>query len=94
MSKRRESTIELSKYLNKKIIVKFAGGREVNGTLRGYDTLLNMVLDDGKELLRDPDDPYRLTSQSRSLGLVVCRGTAVMLVCPYDGYEETENPFA
>ena len=29
----------------------------------------------------------------RKLGLVVCRGPAVMLISPMDGTEEIENPF-
>jgi hypothetical protein len=41
----------------------------------------------------DPDDPLRLTDATRSLGLVVLRGTAVMVVCPTDGTESIANPF-
>ena len=51
------------------------------------------VLDETKEFLKDPDDPYKLLDESRPMGLTVCRGTSVMLVCPTDGYEEIENPF-
>ena len=42
---------------------------------------------------RDPDDPYKLTQDTRHLGLVVCRGTAVTLICPMDGMESIANPF-
>ena len=41
----------------------------------------------------DPEDPMRLTNETRTLGLIVCRGTSVMLVAPSDGTEEIENPF-
>ena len=61
------------------------GGREVVGVLKGYDALLNLVLDETKEFLKDPDDPYKLLDESRPMGLTVCRGTSVMLVCPTDG---------
>jgi U6 snRNA-associated Sm-like protein LSm7 len=44
--------------------------------------------------LTDPDDPLRVTDATRSLGLVVLRGTAVMVVAPTDGTEEIANPFA
>ena len=47
--------------------------------LKGYDALLNLVLDDTKEFLKDPDDPYRLLDETRTLGLTVNRGTSVML---------------
>jgi U6 snRNA-associated Sm-like protein LSm7 len=65
----------------------------VTGTLKGYDPLLNLVLDDTKEFIRDAFDPYKLTAATRTLGLTVARGTAVMMVCPVDGTMEIANPF-
>lgn len=43
--------------------------------------------------LPDPDDQYKLTEDTRQLGLVVCRGTSVVLICPQDGMEAIPNPF-
>ena len=91
--KKKESILDLSRFIDKQIRVKFAGGRESSGTLKGFDPLLNIVLDDTIEYLRDPDDPYKLTQDTRHLGLVVCRGTAVTLICPMDGMESIANPF-
>ncbi|KAF8565319.1 hypothetical protein P879_05843 [Paragonimus westermani] len=91
--RRKESIIDLSKYLDKRIRVKFTGGREAIGILKGCDNLHNMVLDCTTEFLRDPDDPHRLTEDTRELGLVVCRGPSVELVCPADGMESIPNPF-
>lgn len=91
--KKKESILDLSKYLDKKIRVKFHGGRESTGVLKGFDQLLNLVLDGCTEYMRDPDDPFKLTEDSRELGLVVCRGTAVVLICPMDGMEAIPNPF-
>jgi len=91
--RKKESILDLSRFIDKKIRVKFAGGRESSGVLKGYDPLLNIVLDDCIEYLRDPDDPYKLTMDTRPLGLVVCRGTAVTLICPMDGMESIANPF-
>lgn len=91
--RRKESILDLSKYLEKSIRVKFAGGREAAGVLKGYDPLLNLVLDNTTEFLRDPDDPYKLLEDTRPLGLVVCRGTSVVLICPVDGMESIPNPF-
>ena len=140
--------------MDKKIRVKYSGGREgengrlvhlfwifpilclatdqtafthpVIGSLKGFDPLLNLVLDDTEELLRglscngvglsvgwgfskpdeivlltsmlvisptDPEDPTRTTGATRQLGLVVCRGTALVLISPVDGTEEIANPF-
>ncbi|XP_017461601.1 PREDICTED: U6 snRNA-associated Sm-like protein LSm7 [Rhagoletis zephyria] len=91
--RRKESILDLSKYLEKQIRVKFAGGREAAGILKGYDALLNLVLDNTVEYLRDADEPFKLAEDTRSLGLVVCRGTALVLICPQDGMESIPNPF-
>jgi small nuclear ribonucleoprotein (snRNP)-like protein len=66
----------------------------VRGVLKGFDTLVNLVLDDCVEFLRDPEDPYKIGSGTRKLGLVVCRGSAVMCLYPTDGAAEIPNPFA
>lgn len=70
-----------------------AGGREASGVLKGYDPLLNLVLDNTQEYLRDTEEPYKMCDDTRSLGLVVCRGTSVVLICPQDGMESIQNPF-
>lgn len=91
--KKKESILDLSKYIDKTIRVKFQGGREASGVLKGFDPLLNLVLDGTIEYMRDPDDQYKLTEDTRQLGLVVCRGTSVVLICPQDGMEAIPNPF-
>ncbi|KAI9847421.1 MAG: Sm-like protein lsm7 [Thelocarpon superellum] len=87
---KKENILDLGKYMDKEVTVKFNGGREVVGTLKGYDQLMNLVLDDVKEVLRDDDG----NESSRSLGLVVARGTLLVLISPVDGSEEIANPFA
>ncbi|KAK4780275.1 hypothetical protein SAY87_016381 [Trapa incisa] len=115
MSGRKETVLDLAKFVDKGVQVKLTGGRQVTGTLKGYDQLLNLVLDEAVEFLRDPDDPLKTTDQTRQLGLIItlvkihigsnicsdlktvglaiCRGTAVMLVSPTDGTDEIANPF-
>lgn len=83
----------VARYLEKAIRVKFSGGREVSGILKGFDPLVNLVLDNTLEYLRDPDEPMKLTEDTRTLGLVVCRGTSIVLICPVDGMEAIANPF-
>lgn len=96
------------------------------GTLKGYDQLMNLVLDDVKELLRGKSlrkNPQRAcgfphfdfwfkrvqytnrtrkslestddegNESSRSLGLIVARGTLLVLISPLDGSEQIQNPF-
>ena len=100
----------------------------MTGTLKGYDPLMNLVLDDVKELMRGMvttlhNDLYLLrysyyhralplvniapffetrahecaddegNESSRPLGLIVARGTLLVLVSPLDGSEQIENPF-
>jgi len=84
---KREAILDLSKYVNERIRVKFTGGREVTGILKGYDQLLNLVLDEVEEDIFEPE-PY-----TRSLGLTVLRGPTITLLSPVDGLEEIANPF-
>jgi U6 snRNA-associated Sm-like protein LSm7 len=90
---KKESILELAKLVDSKVRVKCLGGRELRGILRGYDDLVNLVVDECDEFLRDSEDLSRLTDKTRKLGLIVVRGTQVSLVSPDDGFEEISNPF-
>ncbi|WWD22837.1 hypothetical protein CI109_107331 [Kwoniella shandongensis] len=85
--KKRESILNLAQYVDKSVKVKFMGGREVTGTLKGFDQLMNLVMDDVVEEYENNALP------SRSLGLVVLRGPNIVLISPTDGSAEIENPF-
>ncbi|KAL8407444.1 hypothetical protein RB594_006321 [Gaeumannomyces avenae] len=124
---KKENILDLARYMDKEVQVKFNGGREgtvfhhphphcssiprrsfhflprptskrrtdfpaenaVTGTLKGYDALMNLVLDDVKETMRDDDG----NETSRPLGLVVIRGTLLVALSPTDGSEPIANPF-
>ncbi|KAL8790006.1 MAG: hypothetical protein Q9213_000892 [Squamulea squamosa] len=98
---KKENILDLTKYMDKEITVKFNGGREgmpsseedhrkrKKRTLKGYDQLMNLVLDDVKETLRDDAG----NETTRPLGLIVARGTLLVLISPLDGTEQIENPF-
>jgi U6 snRNA-associated Sm-like protein LSm7 len=49
---KKESNAEMAKLLDTTVRVKCLGGRELRGTLRGYDDLINLVLDDCDEFIR------------------------------------------
>ncbi|CAH2353428.1 U6 snRNA-associated Sm-like protein LSm7 [[Candida] railenensis] len=91
---KREAILDLNKYKDQQIRVKFIGGRQVVGTLKGFDQLMNLVLDDVVETLRDPEDDSVLTKETRNLGLVVVRGPTLLTISPVDGSEIIDNPFA
>ncbi|KAF2148429.1 U6 snRNA-associated Sm-like protein LSm7 [Myriangium duriaei CBS 260.36] len=86
---KKENILDLNKYMDKEINVKFNGGREVVGTLKGYDQLMNLVLDGVKEITRDDEG----NMSTRPLGLLVARGTMLVVISPVDGSEEIANPF-
>lgn len=41
----------------------------------------------------DPEDSSRLLETTRPLGLIVARGSAIVLISPVDGVQRIENPF-
>jgi len=86
---KKENILDLNRFIDKEMRVKFSGGREVVGVLKGFDQLMNVVLDDVKEIMRDDEG----NETTRSLGLVVARSTLLVLISPVDGSEEIENPF-
>jgi U6 snRNA-associated Sm-like protein LSm7 len=49
---KKESILDLNKMIDAKVHVKCLGGREIVGTLKGYDELVNLVLDDTIEYMR------------------------------------------
>lgn len=70
------------------------GGRLVTGVLKGYDQLMNLVLDNTIEYLRDAeDDTVILKDQTRNLGLTVIRGTMLLTLSPTSGAEIISNPY-
>ncbi|QDS77570.1 hypothetical protein FKW77_001403 [Venturia effusa] len=86
---KKENIIDLNRFLDKQLKVKFNGGREIVGTLKGFDQLMNLVLDDVQEVMRDDEG----NEAHRPLGLIVARGTLLVLISPVDGSEEIANPF-
>lgn len=90
----KDAVVDFAKYADQRVRVRFQGGREVDGILKGYDKLDNLVLDNAVEFLRNPNDPSEVTDKTRPLGLIICRGTQVALICPCDEMEEIANPFA
>ncbi|KAI0464978.1 hypothetical protein LJB42_000195 [Komagataella kurtzmanii] len=57
----------------------------VIGYLKGYDQLMNLVLDDAEEILK--------STEKRTLGRVIVRGPKLVSLALADGSEEVANPF-
>lgn len=90
---KKEAILNLEKYKDSKIVVKFIGGRQIVGVLKGFDQLMNLVLDDVEETLRDPEDDSVLTENTRHFNTVVVRGPALLTISPLHGTEIIDNPF-
>uniref|UniRef100_A0A8V1AG12 LSM7 homolog, U6 small nuclear RNA and mRNA degradation associated n=1 Tax=Gallus gallus TaxID=9031 RepID=A0A8V1AG12_CHICK len=72
--KKKESILDLSKYIDKTIRVKFQGGREASGVLKGFDPLLNLVLDGTIEYMRECLQ-LEVTHKDHQVQLLVPRST-------------------
>merc|ERR1712240_943523 len=63
---------ELKKYMDKQICLKLNGGRQVEGTLRGFDPFMNLVVDTTVEVKK--------TGERNNIGMVVVRGNSVVML--------------
>ena len=68
------------------------GRREVAGILKGYDALLNLVLDETREYLKDPDDRTGCSTRPACSASPSAAAPPSRSV-PADGFEEIANPF-
>jgi len=59
--------------LNKQVLVKLKGGRELRGILKSFDQHLNLLLEEVEEVKE---------GRSRRLGTVLIRGDNVILISP------------
>lgn len=55
------------------------GRRVVTGVLRGFDSFMNVVLDDAKEVITDAHDA-RAPPVIADIGHCVIRGNSIMLI--------------
>merc|ERR1712059_170264 len=63
---------ELKKFMDKRIHLRMNGGRQVEGTLCGFDPFMNLVLDDSIEFTKQ--------GQQNRIGMVVIRGNSVVML--------------
>lgn len=54
----RVSQPELKRFLEKRVLINVQGGRKIQGTLRGYDLFLNLVVDDAVEQVQAENNPH------------------------------------
>merc|ERR1711907_437022 len=89
-----EKLVNIGQLLEKPIHVQLVGGREVSGILRGYDSLLNLVITGSIEHRFDSRDDLKCSLVAkRTLGLIIVRGSAIMMIAPTSQFVEIANPF-
>ena len=59
---------------NTLVLVRLRGGRQVRGILRGFDTHMNLILDEAEEILEEGNTKPR--------GTIVVRGDNVVFIAP------------
>ncbi|XP_071827918.1 probable small nuclear ribonucleoprotein G [Apostichopus japonicus] len=63
---------ELKKYMDKKLLLKLNGKRQIIGVLRGFDPFMNLVIDEAVEDTRE--------GTKNEIGMVVVRGNSIILL--------------
>ncbi|KOO31226.1 putative small nuclear ribonucleoprotein g-like protein [Chrysochromulina tobinii] len=63
---------DLKKYMDKRLAIKLNGNRTINGTLRGFDQFMNLVLDETVEQVS--------ATEQNSIGMVVIRGNSIVMI--------------
>ena len=63
----------LNNTLNKSVLVRLKGARELRGELQGYDMHMNLVLANAEELKEN---------ETKSLGTAIVRGDNIVFISP------------
>ena len=58
--------------MDKRLAIKLNGNRTINGTLRGFDQFMNLVLDETVEQVS--------ATEQNSIGMVVIRGNSIVMI--------------
>ncbi|XP_069186646.1 uncharacterized protein SNRPG isoform X1 [Procambarus clarkii] len=72
LRRRYVTKFNFAPYMDKRVTTKLNGGRVVEGTLRGFDPFMNLVVDDGVEI--------RKTGDRVRIGVVVIRGSSIIML--------------
>ena len=86
----KDSIIEFTYLIEKEVIIKFIGGREVEGLLKGYDKVGNLILDNVIEYINRDND---IEVKTRKLGCLFARGPNITAIFPKNNFIELENPY-
>jgi small nuclear ribonucleoprotein len=63
----------LENSIGKNVLLRLKGGGGIRGILLGFDTHMNLVLDDAEEIFKE---------DAKKLGMIIVRGDNIILVSP------------
>lgn len=90
---KRGPIIDLEPLLNTQVSVRLISGRDVTGTMAGYDQLLNIVIEDAT--VKSPGSvTISGEEETTTLKKIVIIGRMILAFQPMSGYELIENPNA
>ena len=69
---------DLKKYMEKRVSLKLNGNRMVIGVLRGYDQFMNIVLEEGTEVVQPPPGTKGGEILTSKIGTVMVRGNSIL----------------
>ena len=102
--KHKASLLSLDHHMHKKLVVERVDGRFVRGSLKGFDSNMNLILQDALVIHEKAANPFshQIANAShpdvcRSLGAAVLRGAVVAAVYGADGsllVEKSSDPLA
>ncbi|EPR58866.1 putative small nuclear ribonucleoprotein G [Toxoplasma gondii TgCatPRC2] len=70
---------DLRRFMEKRLDVHLSGGRRVVGVLRGYDTFMNIVLENTVEVKGNPANSASSGgTETNEIGFVVVRGNSIL----------------
>ena len=86
--KKKGALLDLEPMLHKAVVVSCLDDTEFRGTLKGFDSNMNIVLADTVD-----STPVDGVPASRRIGAAVIRGAQVVFVAPSARMQEIPNPF-
>lgn len=75
---KRMQVFDLEKYIGKNVHVTFFGGIEMSGRLKGYDQILNLVLEEARMVnIPGSEDAQIEHLYSSAPSTITCRGASI-----------------
>ena len=78
MASKQGYSPELKNYLDKRLEIRLNGNRVLKGRLRGYDQIMNLILEECIEIVKKEKN-NKIEIENNEIGSVMIRGNSVIL---------------